>query len=235
MSKFDDLMKYLENDSNIDAPETNGTIIQSKMSSFRYGSTESINTSTASTGYKKKSYVWEEDTDNSDEVVRNQSQSDDGITSNPKHPMPNIDSDISTMAIDLQSKIKLLRESINDKSLQIKEVHNELIRLENAKIKRREKCKSAWDKRREDFQKERIEANSTQDQIILKLQSEVSDLKKKRQSLIDRKAHFIESHQSTIENVRKGEPLGCFYKKTHYCKLQILTCGFVILINCAVN
>ena len=212
-SKFDELMKFIDNESSTYSAED---------SKYEYSNQRSNNDIRPEPSLlTEKSYIWDEDVNSEHKSISynnyNSNQLSSRKSSVASHDISNLrkssNSSISIQAggtnaremiKEIENKIKIMKDNIKKKSKEIQEYHEELLRLTNAMEKRQNKFKLIHDGKIQDFRKEQSEVLDQQNKIINKLNSDIKDLSSKYNALSDRQEQLMNNKLATIDKAKKG-------------------------------
>jgi chromosome segregation ATPase len=231
-SKFDELMKYIDDESASYVTST-AAANNSKLENNSH-TNNNVNHEQST---RKQSYIWDEDYQPEQKlsdinVVNNQlnkssssrkssvtshdthntrntpsssssSSSHNSNTNNNKNSSNN-NSSVSLMIKEIENKIKLMKDNIKKKTIEIQEYHEELIRLQNAIEKRQQKFKIIHEGQLYELKKEQSEALDQQNKVINKLNADIKDLSSKYNALLERQEQLVNTKNITVDKARKG-------------------------------
>ena len=240
MSKFTELMSFLESEDNglrssVSANNDNNGLsggnpiipIGLRKQSIAALRRQSAQTESNNSTNNKTSFIWDtsEDDDQQQQQqqqhsttrnnslqqfsnnVTNGNQSSSMITTtSTRNPLAaqNTSSAAIQAVNELKEKLAQIKDNIITKTNQLKDLHQELVRIDNARDKRKDKLQQKWEAKLTSIRREQREVLQHQQDTYIKLVQELKELNKKIVALNERQHQFQDNQTVILDKAQRG-------------------------------
>ncbi len=185
---MDELLKHLEDET---------------KSSSKTGLRVEISKSSSGSEGRKPSYVWEEE---AAEEPRIQSIRIASSFSQPSNDEAESTSQAKINMVELQEKVKAMKDSLAKTVQTIRELQSEMIRLDAAKERRLQRCQQQFDLKRRTLLAEQAELKQQQQAVLSKLKTDIRELEDKKAALAQRQQDIEAHYEHLMDKSKAGLP-----------------------------